>query len=114
MNQIREQGGRALLAAHLARLTTDTGKEGAWKENAGGSAAAGRLVNATLQALTTPPCAPAGPASPVRIRVSAAAARTRSTTTPATAAPGQPAPAEAAVPAHRQQAGPAKGAGRSR
>ncbi|MFG2623002.1 hypothetical protein ACGFXC_35865 [Streptomyces sp. NPDC048507] len=114
MNQIREQGGPALLAAHLARLTTDTGKEGAWKGSGGGSAAAGRLVDATLNALTTPPSVPAAPASPVRIRVSAAAARTRSTTTPATAAPGQPAPAEAAVPAHRQQAGPARGTGRAR
>ncbi|MEU6215862.1 hypothetical protein ABZ891_38980 [Streptomyces sp. NPDC047023] len=30
------------------------------------------------------------------------------------AAPGQAAPAEPAVPAHRRQAGPAKGAGRAR
>ncbi|MFD3782248.1 hypothetical protein ACFWS1_40730, partial [Streptomyces sp. NPDC058612] len=42
------------------------------------------------------------------------AARSRSTTTPAAAAPGQPAPTEAAIPAHRQQAAPAKGAGRTR
>ncbi|MFG2622440.1 hypothetical protein ACGFXC_32950 [Streptomyces sp. NPDC048507] len=114
MNQIREQGGPALLAVHLARLTTDTGKGGAWKGIGCGSAAAGRLVDATLHALTTPPSVPPAPASPVRIRVSAAAARTRSTTTPATGAPGQPARAEAAVPAHRQQAVPGKGAGRSR
>ncbi|MCY0955248.1 hypothetical protein [Streptomyces sp. H27-S2] len=46
--------------------------------------------------------------------VSAAAARSRSTTTPTRRAPGQPAPAEAAVPAHRQQAAPGKGAGRTR
>ncbi|MFE9468747.1 hypothetical protein ACFYNW_34975 [Streptomyces virginiae] len=50
----------------------------------------------------------------MRIRVSAAAARSRSTTTPTAAAPGQQAPTEAAVPAHRQQHGPAKGAGRAR
>ncbi|RST09034.1 hypothetical protein EF910_02185 [Streptomyces sp. WAC07149] len=41
------------------------------------------------------------------------AARSRSTTTPAGAAPGQPAPAEPAVPAHRQQA-PARTSGRGR
>ncbi|RPF30200.1 hypothetical protein EDD96_6792 [Streptomyces sp. Ag109_G2-6] len=40
--------------------------------------------------------------------------RSRSVTTPAAAAPGQQAPTEAAVPAHRQQAGPAGGAGRTR
>ncbi|MGW7458439.1 hypothetical protein [Streptomyces sp. NPDC054797] len=45
---------------------------------------------------------------------SPAAARSRSTTTPAAAAPGQQAPTEAAVPAHRQQAAPAKRAGRTR
>ncbi|MFK0203986.1 hypothetical protein [Streptomyces lavendulae] len=109
MNQIREQGGPALLGAHLARLKDDT----SFKE-ASGSAAVGRLVDATLHALTTPPSEPAAPASPVRVRVSVAAARSRSTTTPAAAAPGQQAPTEAAVPAHRQQAGPAKGAGRAR
>ncbi|GGZ89525.1 hypothetical protein GCM10010371_57530 [Streptomyces subrutilus] len=109
MNQIREQGGPALLGAHLARLRDDS----SFKE-AFGSAAVGRLVDATLHALTTPPSEPAAPAVPVRIRVSAAAARSRSTTTPAAAAPGQQAPTEAAVPAHRQQAGPAKSAGRAR
>ncbi|MCX5199171.1 aminotransferase class I/II-fold pyridoxal phosphate-dependent enzyme [Streptomyces sp. NBC_00249] len=38
-----------------------------------------------------------------------ATARSRSTTTPAAEAPGQPDPAEAAIPAHRQQAAPARG-----
>ncbi|MFI8393092.1 hypothetical protein [Streptomyces sp. NPDC085540] len=108
MNQIREQGGPALLGAHLARLQDDTSFK-----DASGSAAVGRLVDATLNSLTTPPSEPPAPASPVRIRVSAAAARSRSTT-PAAAAPGQQAPTEAAVPAHRQQAGPARGAGRTR
>ncbi|MGO4463093.1 hypothetical protein AB4039_38310 [Streptomyces sp. M-16] len=107
MDQIRDQGGPGLLAAHLVRLGTDT----SFKE-ASGSATVGRLVDATLHSLTTPPSAPAAPAS--RPRVSPAAARSRSTTTPAAAAPGQQAPTEAAVPAHRQQAAPAKGAGRSR
>ncbi|MFF9011065.1 hypothetical protein ACF087_35490 [Streptomyces goshikiensis] len=106
MNQIRDQGGPALLGAHLARLKDDT----SFKE-ASGAAAVGRLVDATLNSLTTPPSAPAAPASRP---VSPTAARSRSTTTPAAAAPGQPAPAEAAVPAHRQQAGPARGAGRTR
>ncbi|MFD3809302.1 hypothetical protein ACFWTC_38580 [Streptomyces sp. NPDC058619] len=46
--------------------------------------------------------------------VSAAAARSRSTTTPTRRAPGQQAPTEAAVPARRQQAAPGKGAGRTR
>nr|WSX47630.1 hypothetical protein OG409_00740 [Streptomyces sp. NBC_00974] len=107
MDQIRDQGGTGLLAAHLARLQTDT----SWKDGPS-STTVGRLVDATLRSLTTPPPAPAAPAS--RVRVSPAAARSRSTTTPAAAAPGQPAPAEAAIPAHRQQAGPAKGEGRSR
>ncbi|MFJ9344816.1 hypothetical protein ACIRP0_36880 [Streptomyces sp. NPDC101733] len=109
MNQIREQGGPALLGAHLVRLKDDT----SFKE-ASGSAAVGRLVDATLNSLTTPPSEPAVRSSPVRVRVSAAAARSRSTTTPAAAAPGQQSPTEAAVPAHRQQAGPAKSAGRAR
>ncbi|WP_329438732.1 hypothetical protein OG906_34340 [Streptomyces sp. NBC_01426] len=108
MDRIRDQGGPALLAGHLARLKTDTG----WKDGPA-STTAGRLVDATLRSLTTPPSAPAAPAS--RVRVSPAAARSRSTTTPAAAAaPGRQAPAEAAVPAHRQQAAPGKGAGRTR
>ncbi|WP_392900421.1 hypothetical protein [Streptomyces sp. LN699] len=107
MDQIRDQGGTGLLASHLARLGTDT----SWKE-VSGSTTAGRLVDATLHSLTTPPSIPAAPAS--RVRVSPAAARSRSTTTPAAAAPGQQAPTEAAVPAHRQQTAPARGAGRTR
>ncbi|MDJ0386355.1 hypothetical protein [Streptomyces sp. G-G2] len=107
MDLIRDHGGSGLLAAHLARLGENT----SWKEGPS-STTAGRLVDATLHALTTPPSAKATPVS--RVRVSPAAARSRSTTTPAAAAPGQPAPAEAAVPAHRQQAGVAKGAGRTR
>ncbi len=69
-------------------------------------------MDATLHSLTAPPSAPAAPVS--WVRVSPAAARSRSTTKPAAAVPGQPAPTEAAVPAHRQQAAPAKGAGRAR
>ncbi|MFD3940973.1 hypothetical protein ACFWSF_39810 [Streptomyces sp. NPDC058611] len=95
MDRIRDHGGTGLLAAHLARLGTDT----SWKDGLS-STTVGRLVDATLRSLTTPPSAPAAPAS--RVRVSPTAARSRSTTTPAAAAPGQPAPAEAAVPAHRQ------------
>ncbi|MFB7810809.1 hypothetical protein [Streptomyces virginiae] len=49
-----------------------------------------------------------------RPRVSAAAARSRSTTAPAAAAPGRQAPAEVAVPAHRQQAAPTLRQGRVR
>ncbi|MFI1653264.1 hypothetical protein ACH4XT_40975 [Streptomyces avidinii] len=107
MNQIRDQGGPALLGAHLARLKADT----SWKDGPA-STTVGRLVDATLYSLTTPPSAPAAPAS--RGRVSPTAARSRSTTTPAAAAPGQQAPTEAAIPAHRQQAAPARGAGRTR
>ncbi|MGW6878524.1 hypothetical protein [Streptomyces xanthophaeus] len=107
MDQIRDQGGTGLLAAHLARLQADT----TWKDGPS-SPTVGRLVDATLHSLTTPPSTPAAPAS--RVRVSPAAARSRSTTTPAAAAPGQQAPTEAAVPAHRQQTAPARGAGRTR
>ncbi|MGW5852388.1 hypothetical protein ACWFQ8_31365 [Streptomyces sp. NPDC055254] len=107
MDQIRDQGGTGLLAAHLARLQADT----TWKDGPS-STTVGRLVDATLHSLTTPPSAPAAPAS--RVRVSPTAARSRSTTTPAAAAPGQQAPTEAAVPAHRQQTAPARGAGRTR
>ncbi|MCX4547163.1 hypothetical protein [Streptomyces sp. NBC_01565] len=107
MDQIRDQGGTGLLAAHLARLQADT----TWKDGPS-STTVGRLVDATLHSLTTPPSAPPAPAS--RVRVSPTAARSRSTTTPAAAAPGQQAPTEAAVPAHRQQTAPARGAGRSR
>ncbi|APU38422.1 hypothetical protein [Streptomyces sp. TN58] len=106
MQQLGEHHGTDTVAQHLNRLTTAT----SWQE-ATGSALVGRLVDATLTSLTTPPGAPA----PSRPRVSAAAARSRSTTTPtAAAAPGRPAPAEAAVPTHRQQAAPVRGAGRRR
>ncbi|MFD3939139.1 hypothetical protein ACFWSF_09145 [Streptomyces sp. NPDC058611] len=107
MDRIRDPGGPAFLGAHLAGLQADT----SWKDGPAFTTA-GRLVDATLRSLTKPPFAPAGPAS--RVRVSPAAARSRSTTTPAAAAPGQPAPAEAAVPAHQQQAAPARGTGRTR
>ncbi|MFD5620545.1 hypothetical protein [Streptomyces yangpuensis] len=105
MQQLGEHHGTDTVAQHLNRLTTNT----SWQE-ATGPALVGRLVDATLTSLTTPPGTPA----PARPRVSAAAARSRSTTTPAAAAPGRQAPAEAAVPAHRQQAAPARGAGRTR
>ncbi|MEW2372602.1 hypothetical protein AB0940_25020 [Streptomyces sp. NPDC006656] len=91
MDQIRDQGGTGLLAAHLARLKAET----TWKDGPS-STTGGRLVNATLHSLTTPPSASAAHAS--RVRASPTAARSRSTTTPAAAAPGQQAPTEAAVP----------------
>ncbi|MFD3762621.1 hypothetical protein [Streptomyces sp. NPDC058622] len=107
MDRIRDEGGPAFLGAHLARLQADTSfKDGP------SSTTVGRLVDATLRSLTTPPSTPAAPAS--RVRVSPAAARSRSTTIPAAAAGGQPTAAEAAVPAHRQPAAPARGAGRTR
>ncbi|MGW4510218.1 hypothetical protein ACWENO_36840 [Streptomyces sp. NPDC004436] len=96
-----EQGLRDRLKAGLRDNT-------AWRQGPS-SNLTGRLVTAALTCLTTPPGAPV-PDGP---RASATAARSRSTTTP-TAAPGQAAPAEPAVPAHRRQAGPAKGAGRAR
>ncbi|MCX5410159.1 hypothetical protein OHA37_00030 [Streptomyces sp. NBC_00335] len=68
------------------------------------------MVGATLRALT----APAGAPVPDGPRASATAARSRSTTTPTGAAPGQPRPQSLAVPAHRQQAAPAKASGRSK
>lgn len=62
MDQIRDHGGTALLGAHLARLGTDT----SWKDGLS-STTVGRLVDATLHSLTTPPSAPAAPASRVRV-----------------------------------------------
>ncbi|WP_030873998.1 hypothetical protein [Streptomyces sp. NRRL F-2747] len=98
-----EQGLRSRLKAGLM-------DNGAWEQGPPGELA-GRMVGATLRALTTPPGAPV-PDGP---RVSATAARSRSTTAaPTGTAPGQPASAEPAVAAHRQQAGPARGAGRTR
>ncbi|GHE46465.1 hypothetical protein CP980_34970 [Streptomyces vinaceus] len=96
-----EQGLRGRLKAGLM-------DDGAWGQGPPGELA-GRMVGATLRALTTPPGAPI-PDSP---RASATAARSRSTTTPG-AAPGQTTPTEPAVPAHRQVAAPAKGSGRRR
>ncbi|GLX19456.1 hypothetical protein [Streptomyces lavendulae] len=97
-----EQGLRARLKAGLM-------DNGAWEQGPPGELA-GRLVGATLRALTAPPGAPI-PDGP---RASATAARSRSTTTPTGAAPGQPAPSEPAVPAHRQQAAPTRTSGRGR
>ncbi|MFF1411253.1 hypothetical protein ACFVX6_15935 [Streptomyces sp. NPDC058289] len=48
MDQLRDQGGTGLLAAHLARLGTDT----TWKDGPS-STTVGRLVDATLHSLTT-------------------------------------------------------------
>ncbi|MDQ0780077.1 hypothetical protein QF026_008543 [Streptomyces aurantiacus] len=85
-------------ALHLARLTQDD----SWSPGPP-SGFARRMVLATHQVLITLLQAPLA-ASP---RVSAAAARSRSTTTPAAAA-------EPAVSANRQQAAPARGARRGR
>ncbi|WP_183068870.1 hypothetical protein [Streptomyces sp. gCLA4] len=105
MQQLGEHHGTDTVAQHLHRLTTNT----SWQE-ATGPALVGRLVDATLTSLTTPPGTPGRlPAPGLRGR-----RPLRSTTTPAAAATGQQAPAEAAVPAHRQQAAPARGAGRTR
>ncbi|MCY0947192.1 hypothetical protein [Streptomyces antarcticus] len=57
MDQVREHGGSALLAGHLARLGTDT----SWKEGPSFTVV-GRLVDAPLYSLTTPPSAPSAPA----------------------------------------------------
>ncbi|MEU3317108.1 hypothetical protein ABZ743_31135 [Streptomyces sp. NPDC006662] len=54
MDRIRDQGGIGLLAAHLARLAADT----SWRDGPIFTAA-GRLVDATVRSLTTPPSAPA-------------------------------------------------------
>ncbi|MEV6957295.1 hypothetical protein [Streptomyces sp. NPDC051183] len=97
-----EQGLRERLKAGLGEGT-------AWQQGPPGELA-GRMVGATLRALTTPPGAPV----PDGLRVSATAARSRSTTTSTGPAPGQAAPAEPAVPAHRQQPAPARTAGRGR
>ncbi|MFI8007870.1 hypothetical protein [Streptomyces sp. NPDC086010] len=90
--------GEADLRTRLKTLTDDP----AWKQGPA-SELTGRLVAATLTALTIPPGTP-GPTGP---RVSVAAARARSTTMTGPA-PRQPAPAEPAVPAHRQQPTPAR------
>ncbi|MFD7555498.1 hypothetical protein ACFV9E_13320 [Streptomyces sp. NPDC059835] len=84
------------------RLKAGLGDSTAWQQGSPGELA-GRMVGATLRALTAPPGVPV-PDGP---RVSASAARSRSTTTPTGAAPGLAAPVEPAVPAHRQQTDPA-------
>ncbi|MFD5877689.1 hypothetical protein [Streptomyces yangpuensis] len=66
MQQLGEHHGTDTVAQHLHRLTTNT----SWQE-ATGPALVGRLVDATLTSLTTPPGTPAAS----RPRVSAAAAR---------------------------------------
>ncbi|MFF1415309.1 hypothetical protein ACFVX6_36990 [Streptomyces sp. NPDC058289] len=104
MQQLGDSQGQKVLGAHLARLGTDT----SWKQSPA-SALVGRPVEQTHHALTTPP-----PARVSRVRVSPGAARSRSTTTSNGAAPGQAAPTEAAVPAHRQAAARVKGTGRAR
>ncbi|MFD5065968.1 hypothetical protein ACFWNO_47870, partial [Streptomyces sp. NPDC058394] len=53
MQQLGERHGTDTVAQHLNRLTTGT----AWQEVTG-SALVGRLVDATLTSLTTPPGAP--------------------------------------------------------
>ncbi|MFJ4320670.1 hypothetical protein ACIP46_36120 [Streptomyces lavendulae] len=93
----------------LDRLKAGLGAGTAWQQGPTGELG-GRMVGATLRALT----APAGAPVPDGPRASATAARSRSTTTPTGAAPGQAAPAEPAVPAHRQQAAPARTSGRSK
>lgn len=106
MQQLGESDGPKAVAEHLARLTGDD----SWRMGAPGEFAR-RMVLSTHQALTTPLDAPLVATPPV----SAAAARSRSTTTPA-AAPGTAgaAPDGPAMPAHRQQAASARKSGRSR
>ncbi|MFB6667880.1 hypothetical protein [Streptomyces parvus] len=97
------------LTAHLARLAPETA---AWRTGPPADTAK-RLLLAAHHALTTPLDAPL----PTGPRVSAPAARSRSTTTgPDTAAvPGrQPAPAQPAAPAHHRQTTPAPRQGRGR
>ncbi|MFE7059391.1 hypothetical protein ACFVAO_29710 [Streptomyces californicus] len=93
--------------AHLARLAPDTA---AWRTGPPADTAK-RLLLAAHHALTTPLDTPL----PTGPRVSASAARSRSTTTgPDTAAHPQPAPAEPAAPAHHRQTAPAPRQGRGR
>ncbi|MFF3974816.1 hypothetical protein ACFYZ6_33845 [Streptomyces rubiginosohelvolus] len=95
------------LTAHLARLAPDTA---AWRTGPPADTAT-RLLLAAHHALTTPLDAPL----PTGPRVSASAARSRSTTTgPDTTAHQQPAPAEPAAPAHHRQTAPAPRQGRGR
>ncbi|MFJ3928540.1 hypothetical protein [Streptomyces sp. NPDC090022] len=98
------EGEQGLRSRMWAGLTENTD----WHMGPPGELA-GRLVGSTLRALTNPPGTPVGDGP----RVSATAARSRSTTTSGPA-PGQAAPSEPAVPAHRQQAAQTRGSGRSR
>ncbi|MZG00813.1 hypothetical protein GTW62_00840 [Streptomyces sp. SID5614] len=93
--------------AHLARLTPDTAP---WRTGPPADTAK-RLLLAAHCALTTPLDAPL----PTGPRVSATAARSRSTTTgPDTAVHTQRAPAEPAARAHHGQSAPAPRQGRGR
>lgn len=95
------------VTAHLARIAPDTA---AWRTGPPADTAK-RLLLAAHCALITPLDAPL----PTGPRVSASAARSRSTTTgPDTAAHPQPAPAEPAAPAHHRQTAPAPRQGRGR
>ncbi|MFF7497168.1 hypothetical protein [Streptomyces rubiginosohelvolus] len=94
------------LTAHLARLAPDTAP---WRTGPPAETAT-RLLLAAHHALTTPLDAPL----PTGPRVSASAARSRSTTTGPDTARKQPAPAEPAAPAHRRQTAPAPRPGRGR
>ncbi|MEV7114197.1 hypothetical protein [Streptomyces anulatus] len=104
MHRMAQEG--VPFAAHLARIAPDTA---AWRDGPPSGIAA-RLLLAAHHALTTPldQALPTGP------RVSATAARSRSTTAPDTAPPKQPAPTEPAAPAHRQHNAPAPRQGRGR
>ncbi|MFB7969544.1 hypothetical protein [Streptomyces rubiginosohelvolus] len=95
------------LTDHLARLTPDT----AARHTGPPADTATRLLLAVHHALTTPLDAPL----PTGPRVSASAARSRSTTTgPDTAVHTQRAPAEPAARAHHRQTAPAPRQGRGR
>ncbi|PVC76942.1 hypothetical protein DBP20_35195 [Streptomyces sp. CS131] len=95
------------ITAHLARITPDTAP---WRTGPPADTAT-RLLLAAHHALTTPLDAPL----PTGPRVSASAARSRSTTTgPDAAAHQQPAPAEPAARAHHRQTAPALRQGRGR
>ncbi len=96
MQQVGESDGAHTVAQHLNRLTTDT----SWQE-VSGTALVGRLVDATLTSLTTPPDAPAARPAPCLPDGGPFPLPP----------PGALAPAEAAVPAHRQQT-PGPGPGR--
>lgn len=107
MQNIHESDSTHTVAQHLNGLTADT----SWKK-ATGTALVGRLVDATLHSLTTPLTARPAPAFPgcgsLRWRPAPAPPP------PHHCGPGRPAPTEAAGPAHRQSAAPAKAAGRGR